>query len=596
MAAFVLSGAWTALLFKDLSALGRVRIALWSGFAQVILLLIVLNFFSPLQSAATLWLLTILAASSTTAWLARRGWRLADRRKVTTPRRGSWIAIPIALIGMSVLLIAHAFAGPLDNWDSGLYQVNAIQYSANYQVIPGLANLHERFGTNTTSSLVSALLAATPWGIEAFRLLVGLFVFLFSFDLVLRLLDRTTRGNSPGLLLMLLAASAFLPFSLANTAAWITGPTPDTISMLLVVIAAAYLLDAFWSRNLVWATVAGLLAVVAATVRTQLWVFAVLVVLVLAIHFWRSENRLRRWTSDRAFVIFGGLLTLLLGLGMAIRDYLLSGWLLFPATAFPMPVDWRVPDPAASREWIMSWAREPGASPEDVLNSWDWLWRWVGRTASDWSVLFMFGSILASLLIWLFLRNDRRLSATQPGVSQPSQGSTRVGVKGLTLLLVPSFAALAVWFFAAPDPRFAWGLLLSVGLIPLALALSLVSTRFTLIPRSGVVLVLTAGFMSLVVAGPVASQMVLVKGYVSEGFELREYSFGPVTIKANVNPVETPAIAEFQLDDGNVILTPTQDDRCQLTFPACSPYPDPTMQFRGDSVQDGFRSPRTTNN
>ncbi len=558
---------------------------MWIGLAEVVILLIALNFFAPLQSSTTLWIVVLLAALSLGAWIARRGWSLGTSKSIRYAKKSWWIAIPIFLLALAVVLLAHAFAGPLHNWDSGLYQLNAIQYSAQYPIIPGLANLHERFGTNTTSSLISAMLAATPWGIEAFRLLVGLFVFLFGIDLVLRLLDRRTRDNSPGLIFMMLAALGFIPFLLGDPAGWVTGPTPDTISMVLVVVAAAYLLDAFWSRNLIWGTVACVVGVVAATVRTQLWVYAALVVLVLLAHTWHSPGRSRTWKQGRVFVTVAGALIVLTGIGMLIRDYFLSGWLLFPATAFPMPVDWRVPDPAASREWIMSWAREPGASPDDVLHSWDWLWPWVGRTATDWSVVIMVGALVASILIWLLVRN------TRPSGNPPAQG--RIGWKGLGLLLIPTVTSLAVWFLAAPDPRFAWGPLLTLGLIPLALGLSRLSSQFTSLQSSGLALAVTASFMSLAIAGPVLSGLVHIKGYVEDGFELREYSFGPFTIAANVNPVESPAVAEFRLDDGNMILTPTQDDHCQLVFPACRPYPDPTMQFRGDSVADGFRSPRT---
>ena len=382
---------------------------------------------------------------------------------------------------------------------------------------------------------------------------------------------------------MILAGLGFIPFLLRDPAGWVTGPTPDTISMVLIVVATAYLLDAFWSRNLVWGTVACVVGVVAATVRTQLWAYAAILILVLLAHTWRSSGRSRAWKQGGVLASVGAALIVLMGLGMLIRDYILSGWLLFPATVFPMPVDWRVPDPAASREWIMSWAREPGASPEEVRNSWDWLWPWVGRTASDWSVVIMLGALSASILLWLLARNTRPLVRTQD--------HGRVGWRGFGLLISPTVVSLALWFIAAPDPRFAWGLLLALGLIPLALCLSGLSIRVESVRSPGVVLAVTASFMSLAVAGPVFSGLVNIKGYVEEGFELREYSFGPISITAHINPVDSPAMVEFMLDDGNMILTPTQDDRCHLAFPSCRPYPDATMQFRGDSVADGFRYP-----
>jgi len=485
------------------------------------------------------------------------------------------------MLVITVLLFAHSFAGPIENYDSGLYHINAIQYSAEYPTIPGLANLHSRLGTNTTSSLFSAMLAATPWGIEAFRLLVGLFVFLFVIDLSLRLFELRRTPNSPGTILMLLAAAASLPFLLGTPGMLITSPTPDTISMILVVVTAAYLLDAFWKRNVVWGTVATLVAVVAATVRTQLWIFTGLVVIVLIAHAWRSPRNRKYFSRHRVLLVIGSALGALIGIGMSVRDYLLSGWLFYPATVLPLPVDWRVPDPSGSRDWILSWAREPGGSPEVVLNSWSWFAPWLTRSATDWAIQFAFGSLIASVIVGAILASTAK--------RRNRKSRSRVGVRGLVLLSIPALASIVVWFFTAPDPRFVWGPLLVLGLIPLAIALARLSRAVTKAEHRVVVSALVATFMTLAIAGPAASTALQIESYVAEGYELREYSFGRFSFDAHIYPAENAVIVNFKLDDGNVILTPISDDRCFLSFPACRPYPNPTMQFRGDSVADGFR-------
>jgi hypothetical protein len=380
---------------------------------------------------------------------------------------------------------------------------------------------------------------------------------------------------------MLLAALGFMPFLINDPGGSVTSPTPDTISMILVVIATAYLLDAFWHRNYIWGAMAAILAVLAATVRTQLWVFAGLVVIVLIVHALRSPSRSQEWLHHRIFVTVSAALILLLGIGMMIRDYILSGWLLFPATLFPMPVDWRVTNPVGAREWILSWAREPGGSPDNVLNSWTWLWPWVGRIATDWAVQFAIGALIASALVWTLVA----IAAKAP----TGHRHVHIGIKGLALLLIPAIASIVVWFFTAPDPRFAWGTLVVVGLIPLSLGLAQLAEAIRQPDWRVIVTPLVAAFMALIVAGPAVSQALQVRGYVAEGYELRTYSFGPFEIIAHVNPVETAIINEYPLDDGNTILSPFPEDRCHLTFPACRPYPDATMQFRGDSVADGFR-------
>ena len=585
---FILTGLWCTLLSPTASWQSRIRIAMWLGLAQVTALLILINFFAPLKSAVTIWLLVALAGASLAAWLIKRGWRT----RATTARASMpywWTLIPIATLAITVLLLAHFFAGPLANYDSGLYHINAIQYSAEYPTIPGLANLHSRLGTNTTSSLFPAMLAATPWGIEAFRLLVGLFIFLFVIDLSLRLLELRRSPRSPGTILMLLAATAAIPFLLGTPAMLVTSPTPDTISMILVVVAAAYLLDAFWNRNVLWGVIATVVAVLAASVRTQLWVFAALVVVVLIAHAWRSPNSKKNFREHRALLAVGAALSALIAIGMLVRDYLLSGWLFYPATIFPMPVDWRVPDPSGSRDWILSWAREPGGSPEVVLNSWSWFSSWLARTATDWAVQLVVGSLLAAVIIWALI-------ASSTNNKDNKNLQARIGIKGLALLSLPALASIAIWFFTAPDPRFAWGPLLILGLIPLSLALARLSLQFTQRPHAVTVSALVAAFMTLAIAGPAASTALNTKGYVADGYELREFSFGPLSFVAHINPVESATIVEFALNDGNMILTPHPDDRCHLSFPACRPYPDPTMQFRGESVRDGFRDGASTSN
>lgn len=590
---FVLAGMWTTLFFPGLGHLARIRISLWLGLTQVTVLLIAINFFAPLGSMTPLAWIVALASLSVAVWLLRRGWQRgrtavsttgSETRRPTTWQATLWTLIPITALMLFVILSAHSFAGPLGNWDAGLYHLNAIQYAAEYPTIPGLANFHSRLGTNSASTLISAMLAATPWGIEAFRLLVGLFVFLFVIDLIIRLLDVRRTSISPGTLIMLLAATGFIPSLMVSPEVLITSPTPDTISMILVVVTVAYLIDAFWMRHSTWSVMAAIVAVLAATMRTQLWVFTVLIILVLIAHALRSHHRSRDWRNNRVFIAIGAVLTALSIVGMMIRDYFLSGWLLFPATLFPMPVDWRVLDPAGSREWILSWAREPGGSPEIVLNSWSWLWPWVTRSASDWAIQLAAGMLLASLLIWLFIKFN---PSSGKGINTTSPSP--IGVKGLLLLMIPVLGSMSVWFFTAPDPRFAWGSIAALGLIPLTLAIARLARVFT-VPRNSVaVTVLVASLMTLVIAGPAISNILQVRGFVTEGFELRTYSFGPINIRANITPVESATIVEFQLNDGNIIMTPTQDDRCHLSFPTCSPYPDPTMQFRGDSIADGFR-------
>ena len=580
----LLGSAAGSLARTRVGSTGALRVALWFGFAVLVLLALIPNLVIPLVGGTELVVLGVATALAAVAWIVIRRRRPASGRHRGWVRPGWWTIVPITGLLLMLLLLAHHFAGPLTNYDSGLYHLNAIQFAAEYPTIPGLANLQDRLGTNVSSFNLAAVLANTPWGLDAVRLLVGLFVFLLSADVTLRLLEGAKRaGRLPGNYVLLLAVLLAGPFLLANPGYWVTAPTADTVAFVMTVVAGAYLADAIATRDTTWAAVALVTASLAASIRTQLWVFAFLVAAALVVLWWRDparKGRARR--RPRALTLAGAGASAVILATMMVRDAILSGWLLFPAAYLPVPVDWRVPDTTAVREWLLSWARDPGASPEQALNGWYWLWPWVGRTLDDWAVRGAVG--LAALAVAALL-------AQQWGHS-PSGSRPRTPRWSWVLAVAPAVGTLAVWFWTAPDPRFAWGAIVLAGAVPAAFALTRIADRVpgeqTL--RATVPLVLVAGFMAAAVLPPAVAGLTQVRGFVAEGYEYRTYSFGPISVVASVNPVPVPAVEEFVLPTGQAVLVTVGGDQCWATFPLCRPYADPNLRFRGSSVADGFTS------
>jgi hypothetical protein len=357
------------------------------------------------------------------------------------------------------------------------------------------------------------------------------------------------------------------------------------------VIAGAYLADALASRQSAWGVVALVTAVIAASVRTQLWVFAFLVAVALVVGWWRARRDGQRRRRPRVLTLIGAGLSAAILLAMMVRDVLLSGWLLFPAAYFPVPVSWRVPDTTAVREWLLSWARDPGVSPEKALNGWYWLWPWVGRTMDDWAIRGSLGLLGLALIVVLVLRQLR----SQPDGSASVSAAPRTRSWTWLLAVAPALGTLAVWFWTAPDPRFAWGAILLTGTIPAAFALARVAPASTRADggartRTPVPVMLTAGFMVVAVLPAAVAGLTQIRGYVSDGWEFRTFSFGPVSFAASINPVPVPVVKEFQLPSGQKVLVPAEGDQCWMTFPLCRPYADPNLRFRGTDISDGFTS------
>jgi hypothetical protein len=590
----MLLGSWAGVLAARSAGLfGGLRAALWAGLAVLIATVLIANLFMPLMGTPailTALAVTIVAGvAGAVAWLRAR--RLRPPESSARERRW-WVLVPILAMALMLVLFAHWYAGPPTNYDSGIYHLNAIQFSADFRTIIGLANMQDRLGTNISSFNLAAFMGNSAWGIEAFRLLVGFFAFIFATDTALRLLDRRPASlRSPGLYIMLIATLLAWPFLLTSPNLWLTSPTPDTIALFLTIVAGAYLADAFalGEERSVWAALALVTAALTATVRTQLWVLVFLTAAVLWAR-WKLDRRGGREPRGRtnpltwASAVGASVLFVV----MMIRDALLSGWLLFPAPLLPLPVDWRVPDTTGTRQWMLSWAREPTGDPARVLADWAWFRPWLGRSLDDWAVRGAIGSLVLFAVLVLV---SRKIDG-----SGHSAGDGRC--LGLTsrlawlLVMVPAAGTVFVWFWAAPDPRFAWGAIALLGLIPTSLALFSMADRSRGEWSADLVPAIVAGFMCAAIVPPAVAGIVQIKGFIEEGYEVRTVSFGPFDVTGAVIPVTTPDVYEFRLESGRTVVVPRDSDQCWMSFPLCRPYPDPTLQFMGPDLFDGLSSSR----
>ncbi|HEY7821237.1 MAG TPA: hypothetical protein VIG24_00290 [Acidimicrobiia bacterium] len=579
IATWLLLAVWLLLLGSPAGVLagrrfGRLtafRLALWFGLAAALLLLLLVNFIVPLRSSAAV---TIAIAAAVIAALIAVGLFVFFRARNQAPnpppqgRFGWWSLILIAFLALSLIAVAHASFGAANQWDAGLYHLNAIQYASEYRVIPGLANVHDRFGVTNSQHLLTALLSNSGWGVDAFRLQVGFFVFLFSTDLTLRVLDTRKTSRSVGTIVLLLSAFGVIPFLLSNPDELITSPSPDSVTLLITLVGAAYLADGLSARRTELAATGIVIVATAASVRTQMWAFAVIAAVVVFVYFRRGKSGRHR---PKALTLVAGTISAGLLIATQVRDALQSGWLLFPLDLLPLPVDWKAFDPAASRLWIVSWARTPGAAPEEVMDTWSWLGGWVTRALDDGAVRLMLGLLAVAATLWLI--HARRSSPAH----QPSRGATAA-----LALMVPVLVAVALWFLSAPDPRFAWGPIILVGAIPAAVVV---------MQRLGSLAAPVAAAVAALAIAPAAiSSLAAINGASEESEAVVTFFDVPWTVSAALTPVPRPELAVYTLPTGQELITPTSDDRCWTAFPLCRPYPNDALIFRGDSVQDGFAS------
>jgi len=540
------------------------RRSLWWGFALFLTTVLIASIVAPLRSTTAFGVVAlILAAFAAGSVVVAR--RLLSQSRLSF-RRISWnwtIAVVVATSIAVTLLLAVRGLGPANNYDTGLYHLGAVNYAGDFRTIPGLANLYNAFGYSNSVIPGAAFLGNGPWGGNGFRFFNGFIAFLVLLDLVIRV---AFRSRSVGTYLLLIGvAGMFLPL-VAVTDFWVTSPTSDSAIMLLTLVSAAYLSDFVSARKDMYANagVVGVTLVVLVSMRPTMLFFAAasffVVLIALVARRKLISARPLAWSIGAA-----GAIALIVGLVQVARDYLLSGWLLYPLSLFPVDVSWQAADPVNLREATLAAARDPSA-PEywPVAHSWTWVDEWFIARWSMWEtyfwilgVLVLIGAVVVALKIGSAIR-----------------------VRPLLLAVFPSVISVLTWFTVSPPSyRFIWGPLFLTFMIPLAFVLHSIRS-------SWVKPALIGGFVAVLGSVTLFTSIARVdySGMSTQG----TWSIGLISIPYSYAPSLLPETQELVTESGLVLRTPVAGEQCWAVFSLCTVNPDPSLTQRGESIQDGF--------
>jgi hypothetical protein len=566
------------------SPAGGLRVAdLWVGLAVLVAYLQVWSLFSGLHWVV--WILPLAAGLTGVALGARRLGRFR-----VSPRALGVLALPL----LGTLWLADRALAPAQDYDLGLYHLNAIAYALRYPAIPGLGNLQERLGAGDAHLLFVSFLQHGPWAGAAPHLANGLLVSMLFLDVAARF------ARAPGLSsfrnrMALLLVPATVALIGASPGYRVSSPNLDLATFVLVAVGALYAAEAVERGGLPAAALTSTASfALAAATRPLYWLTTVMTGGLLL---------LGRRPLLRALAVVGALPGALLA-GWLARQAVLSGYPFFPTTVAGLPVDWRMPAAAVKDQnrWADSWARWPGKTPDEVLASWHWLSVWLRARAKDLDVIAPL-TLLAALVPSLTVARRDGPRPTAP----------------LLVVVVPALASLVVWFLVAPDPRFAFG---PIWLVPVALAAWALPPT-TRLP-TGVLLVsavvaaglvwlgvrnlgwfFLAAFDAWALAG-IATRLVgrrRLQGLVAQ-VALVSVALAPVGIVAyggafdvvvadQSGPLGTPrtpvpALEPFRTTSGLELSKPAGGaDQC-WGVSLCAPQPDSRLRLRGTSIRDGF--------
>ncbi len=344
--------------------------------------------------------------------------------------RSKYLYVALGLI-FTAIAIARTMEAP-GSYDSGLYHFGSIKWLNEAPLIPGLANVHMRFGFNQSYFGFLALSNLAPYWNKGYAA-GGLFILLLTALTILQLGLKQSQSWRAAFFSCLFVYLSTILGVLAN-------PSPDTAIDLLEISIFVYLvalLNGNSSKDQVahYSIVILLLCIAAITIKLSSMVFAGSCGLIVLVWIVKHGNLPRKaW-------IRGSLLVTLFGLIHILRSVLLSGVPFFPngmLAQFSLP--WAVTEGVPKYESLMiySWARTPGAlEPLNVLKDWDWFIPWVHRIAIP--VRITFGLVIVSTILNTYLswKSTRESTTTKAN-----------------WLYLPIWLSFVFWFLTAPDLRF----------------------------------------------------------------------------------------------------------------------------------------------
>jgi hypothetical protein len=350
----------------------------------------------------------------------------------------SSLSLPARILFIIIwIIILNISAGPVIMDDSESYHIQSIKWMQEYGTVPGLVNLHERFGFNSSWFVCVAssnLIPGTAGGFTLFNSILSVWL-SFAFISKISQFQREKNFHSAFAVMIIFIISLVIwPLLRGNAAS----TNYDFISTCVILVLS---LEIFHSPNnkilpttewIIW-------PVFLFTVRVIN--FPYLILSLVALLFFIKQKRLKT-------IILAVVFCFLLIIPFLIRTVIIAGYPFYPITYFDwFNVDWK-PDPQMTEsllEFIKYYNRVPTTYLEieqtKALGS-NWIPSWF-------HFLFLFDKILVAAgtaglvlgAIILFIRKN-------------------FSNKNNILLLAVCFITLICWFIIAPDPRFVYGVLL----------------------------------------------------------------------------------------------------------------------------------------
>ena len=461
-------------------------------------------------------------------------------------------SVSFLFITVNILLFILLSSLQPVNGDTQIYHMQIIRWQTEHKVIPGIGNLYPRLGLGSNWFNLISFFYLPVFKHKNFTYLNASFGTWFFVWLFLKwqfYFDKQNANQSFRFLstfYFLLILYGIFDWQLFRDSTNSTN-YDFAVNAFTIIIISYFIEGIFINKQRDRFSYVVLLFSLCAISFKLSGIFLLLLVLYHLLLSWKTVN----W----GIVILLGTFILL---PVGIKNYIVTGYPLFPSTLTINRPDWIFPKEMAE-----------GFYKYIILSNrfYNYHWSFINQldhTSFNW-IPYWFNGILwkhkviliAALSSTFFLFRKTRLN---------------INHEQLRWIIICLLLMLAGWFFTAPDPgRFGYGILLSVSFLSVSLFIS------PILPRKAYVFVLL--ITAVVVTGYIAKKgkpVIDNSSYLVYPGEFKEPPY-QVIRAGNIN-FNLP----YKIDHN-------WDCRCYFTPLPCITQKNPYLQARGQNLNDGFR-------
>ena len=431
--------------------------------------------------------------------------------------------------------------------DSDLYHGQAIRWIEEYGIVKGLGNLHVRLAYNSASFALSALYSFSFLGGQSYHAVAG-YIAMIMLASSLRIFTSVKAGK--------IRVSDFARLAVVyycfNIYDEMVSPASDYFAMLFFLYTIVKLLE-LSERDSTPDEYASVAMIGIFTITLKLSTLPVIIACVLPIVMLiknKKAIRILRYTAY-AFAIM---------VPYFVREYLLSGRLFYPSTAFDIfsPV-WKVPKGLVinDSEFIIAFARGYRQREAAQYPFREWMTHWIGTLGMTEKILLVL--CIAGIIIL------------------PVSIILRKKFQAIHMIQIICIASFLFWLVSAPLVRYGQGYLLIVPAVMAGDLIVIAAGKMTE-KKQRLAKGITIGFTVIAAAFLLYKTMMCLLSFrnnYAQDYYITQLDYGTYeTVKSDV--------------DGEIIYSPAEGDKTGYKpFPA-TPLIEQGLSLIGDDIKSGF--------